>query len=87
MGLLDELNKFVNQIASLKDKLTAKNAIIYDIITITMDRLTTVGTLIIYSVRYPKLKVLDMENNNMHSGTAGASSEEMPAWFMCWLNA
>jgi hypothetical protein len=37
MGLLDELNKFVNQIESLKDKLTAKNAIIYDIITITMD--------------------------------------------------
>jgi hypothetical protein len=52
-----------------------------------MDRLTTVGTLIIYSVRYPKLKVLDMENNNMHSGNAGASSEEMPAWFMRWLNA
>ncbi|KAJ3622230.1 hypothetical protein MTP99_002755 [Tenebrio molitor] len=28
-----------------------------------------------------------MENNNMHSGNAGASSEEMPAWFMRWLNA
>jgi hypothetical protein len=28
-----------------------------------------------------------MENNNMHSGNAGASLEEMPAWFMRWLNA
>jgi hypothetical protein len=33
------------------------------------------------------LKVVDMEKNNMHSGNAGASSEEMPAWFMRWLNA
>jgi hypothetical protein len=41
-GLLDEPNRLVYQIESLKDRLIVKNAKIYDIITIKMDGLTTV---------------------------------------------
>jgi hypothetical protein len=47
-GLLDEPNRLVYQIESLKDRLTVKNAKMYDIITIKMDGLTTVPYITIF---------------------------------------
>ncbi|XP_064215694.1 uncharacterized protein LOC107399162 isoform X1 [Tribolium castaneum] len=37
-------------------------------------------------VRYPRLKVVDMENNR-NTGNAGAPPQEMPTWFVRWLNS
>jgi hypothetical protein len=54
-GLLDEPNRLVYQIESLKDRLTVKNAKMYDIITIKMDGLTTVPYITIFLRKWPFL--------------------------------
>ncbi|XP_064215678.1 retrovirus-related Pol polyprotein from transposon 297 [Tribolium castaneum] len=48
--------------------------------------LCTDRTPIYLIVRYPRLKVVDMENNR-NTGNVGAPPQEMPTWFVRWLNS